>query len=168
MTKFSKIVLSSLSVFGALLFAGSASAEDLAVSATVIESCTIVTAPVAFGNYDAMGTNAAAPLDAAGSVTVSCTSGSTAHILLGQGLNATSGTDAAPAREMASGSDLLSYNLYTDTTRLDLWGNTDATGVDHLGTGTTSGPIAVYGRVPFGQNVPAGAYTDTVAATVTF
>ncbi len=168
MTKHLKIALSSLTLLGPFLVALPASAEDLAVSATVISSCAIVTAPVAFGNYDPMVAQASTALDAQGSVTVSCTSGSTAHILLGQGLNPNAGSDAAPARQMASGANRLSYNLYTDATRLDAWGNTDLTGVDQLGSGTASPAIVVYGRIPFGQNVVAGAYTDTVAATVTF
>lgn len=168
MTTFSKVALSSLALLGAFLPALSAHAEDLAISATVVSSCAIATTPVAFGSYDPMVTHAAAPLDGAGSVTVTCTSGSTAHILLGQGLNPNGGSDAAPARQMASGANLLSYDLYTDTTRLDVWGNTDLTGVDQLGTGTAGTTLVVYGRVPFAQNVPAGSYTDTVAATVTF
>ncbi|MFM6073490.1 MAG: spore coat protein U domain-containing protein, partial [Dolichospermum sp.] len=40
-------------------------------------------------------------------------------------------------------------------------------GVSHTGTGNASN-ITVYGRIGRGQNVPAGSYTDTVVATVTF
>jgi spore coat protein U-like protein len=171
MMKFSKIALSSLAVAGSFFLAAPASAEPLEVSAQVTSNCVIVTAPVAFGAYDPLTLNATDPLDAAGSVTVSCTAGSTAHILLDDGLSPEVGsTDAAPARQMdnATGADFLTYDLYTDSGRLDPWGNTTLTGVDHLGTGATSGAIAVYGRVPGAQNVGAGNYTDTVAATVTF
>jgi len=169
MTKFSKIAFSSLAVLGAFLPALPASAEDLAVSATVISSCAIVTAPVAFGSYDPSVANAAAPLDAAGSVTVTCTLGSVAHILLSQGANDIAGTPDIPQRRMLGGTGaFLNYYLYTDAGRTGVWGNTDTTGVDHTGTGAASLPISVFGRIPAAQNVPAAAYADTVAATVTF
>lgn len=168
MTKSSKLALGSLALLGSFLPALPASAEDLAVSATVVSSCAIVTAPVAFGSYDPMVAQKTTALDSSGSVTVTCTAGSTAHILMGQGLNPAAGSDAAPVRQMASGANRLGYFLYTDASHLDVWGNTNATGVDQLGTGIASTAIVVYGSVPFAQNVPAGSYTDTVAATVTF
>jgi spore coat protein U-like protein len=168
MTKFSKIAFSSLAVAGSLLLAQPASAEDLGVSATVTSNCSIVTAPVAFGNYAPTTTNLTAELNGQGSVTVSCTSGSVAHIQMGQGLNPVGANEAAPVRQMASGLNRLAYWLYTDAARTDAWGNTSVTGVDHTGTGATSGAIAVYGSVPGAQNVPAGSYADTVQATVTF
>ncbi|MEI9942138.1 MAG: spore coat U domain-containing protein [Pseudomonadota bacterium] len=172
MTKFSKIAITSLALVSPFLLALPASAEPLAVTATVVESCSIATTAVAFGSYDPSVTNATvgAPLVGTGAVAVTCTTGSVAHILLGQGANAITGTDAIPARRMVGtpGGAFLTYFLYTDTLHTDVWGNTDATGVDHTGTGASSGDIVVYGSVPGAQNVPAGAYTDTVAATVTF
>jgi len=169
MTKFSKIALSSLAVMGAFLPALPASAEDLSVTATVIESCAIVTAPVAFGNYDPSVVNAATALDGAGSVTVTCTLGSDGFIRMSQGANDIAGSADIPQRRMANGAgDFLSYHLYTDPTRLDVWGDTDAAALTYTGTGAASAAIPVYGRIPGAQNVPAAAYTDTVAATVTF
>jgi spore coat protein U-like protein len=168
MMKFSKLALGSLAAAGSFLLAQPASAEDLGVSATVTSNCSIVTAPVAFGNYAPTTTHLTTALEAQGSVTVSCTSGSVAHIQMGQGLNPVGANEAAPVRQMANGASRLAYWLYTDAARTDVWGNTSVTGVDHTGTGATSGAIAVYGRVPGAQNVPAGAYADTVQATVTF
>jgi spore coat protein U-like protein len=169
MMKFSKIALGSLAAAGSfLLVTPPASAEDLDVSAVVTSNCVITTSPVAFGSYDPLTANATDPLEAAGSVTVSCTAGSTAHILLDEGLNAVDANQTAPTRRMADGANVLAYFLYTDEPRTDVWGNTDLTGVDHLGTGATSGAITVYGSVPGAQNVAAGNYSDTVQATVTF
>ena len=48
-----------------------------------------------------------------------------------------------------------------------VWGGTAASDVPHTGTGTETS-LTVYGRIPAGQNVPAGSYSDTVVATVTF
>ena len=144
------------------------STSNLAVSASVTASCTISTAPVAFGAYDPIVTNASADLDGAGSVTVTCTDGAVTTITLGQGANAAGGsTDAAPQPQMASGTDLLSYALFSDSGRTTVWGNTALTGVAHTGTGTAT-VVDVFGRVASGQNVPAGSYADTVVATITF
>jgi len=113
--------------------------------------------------------NASSPLDGTGTVTVTCTSGDATNITLGQGANAANGsTDAAPLRQMKdSGTDVLSYALYQDSARTTAWGNTSATGVDETGTGAAQN-VTVYGAVAAGQNVPAGSYSDTVVATVTF
>lgn len=64
-------------------------------------------------------------------------------------------------------SHFLSYALYQDTGRTTVWGNTGGTGVANTGTGTQNA-LTVYGAVAAGQAVPAGSYSDTVVATVTF
>jgi spore coat protein U-like protein len=124
---------------------------------------------LAFGSYDPIGSHASSDLDATGTVTVTCTNGSTGDITLGQGSNADTGsTDDVPLRRMSDGaSGYLSYYLYQDSGRTTVWGNTAATDVSHSGDGTAT-DITIYGRVTSGQNAPAGSYTDTVVATVTF
>jgi spore coat protein U-like protein len=144
--------------------------SNLSVTASVSASCSITTAPVAFGAYDPVVTNATAALNGTGTVTVTCTSGASTTITLGQGLNANTGsTDAAPARRLVDGggTNYLSYALYQNTGRTTVWGNTAGTGVANTGTGTASA-VTVYGAVAAGQSVPAGSYSDTVVATVTF
>lgn len=143
--------------------------DSLAVSADVTASCTIATAALAFGNYDPVVANATADLDGTGTVTVTCTTGSGATITLAQGANADTGsTAAAPLRRLLNGTtNYLNYSLFSDTTRTAVWGD-DAT-VDVATTGTGAADAhTVYGRIPAGQNQPAGAYADTVVATVTF
>jgi spore coat protein U-like protein len=68
---------------------------------------------------------------------------------------------------MASGSQNLSYELYRDASRSSRWerGNVLALRAEGVFTPTA---FAVYGRIPAGQVVPAGAYSDTVTATVDF
>jgi spore coat protein U-like protein len=143
--------------------------SSLSVTATVAANCSISTTPVAFGSYDPVTANATLPLTSTGTVTVTCTSGSTGTITLGQGANPGGGsTDAAPARQLKdAGTDVLSYGLYQDNGHVTPWGNTAGTGVSSLGTGTAAS-LTVYGSVAAGQNVPAGSYSDTVLATVTF
>jgi len=143
--------------------------SNLSVTASVTANCTISTAPVAFGAYDPVSTNAATALNGTGTVNVTCTSGASTTVTLGQGSNANTGsTDAAPARRMKDATThFLTYSLFQDSGRLTVWGNTAGTGVANTGTGSQVA-VTVYGAVDAGQNVTAGSYSDTVVATVTF
>ena len=63
---------------------------------------------------------------------------------------------------------VLTYGLYQDAAYVTNWGITVATDTK---TGTGNGAlqgVIVYGRIPAGQYVAPGAYTDTITATVTF
>jgi spore coat protein U-like protein len=138
--------------------------SSMSVTATVTANCTVSTSALAFGSVNTIsGSN----VDSTGGLTITCTNGTAWAASAGVG----SGTGASFAnRKMASGANLLNYNIYTTTGRTIVWG--DGTG----GTGTIGGtgsgiaqPVTVYGRVGSGQtSVPAGAYADTVAVTVTY
>lgn len=148
--------------------AASPQTANLSVTATVSANCTISTTAVAFGEYDPVVTNASTVLDATGKVSVTCTNGAPSLITLGQGPDPdAASTDAAPVRRMKSGSNYLSYQLYSEATHTTVWGNDATSDVPNTGTGANQ-DITVYGRVPAGQNVPTGNYTDTVVATITF
>ncbi len=165
-------------------WAGSAN-TNLNVSATVVQKCTIATSPVAFGNYDPLGTQATNDLLAQGAVSLICTKGSgsptAVTIALGLGSNA-----SGSIRRMTDGvSDYLAYELYQPggTTPAapcaaapgpygTVWGTS---GGGLLGTtGTTWGVVAgaqafkVCGVVAQGLDPVQGSYTDTVVATVNF
>ena len=149
--------------------AATTATSNLAVTASVAANCTIATAPVAFGAYDPVSANATTALNGTGTVSVTCTNGASTTVTLGQGANAGGGsTAAAPARRLKDGgTDFLTYSLYSDNGRTTVWGDTAGTGVAHTGTGTLTA-LTVYGAVNAGQNVPAGNYSDTVVATITF
>jgi len=141
------------------------SSSSLAVSATVSKNCTISTSPVNFGAYDPVAGNATAPLDGTGSVIVTCTKGAPAKVGLGTGSNAQGTT-----RRMLGGTAAyLSYELYRDTSRTTVWGDTIDTALD-LPAAPDRNPrtFTVYGRVAQGQDAAVGTYTDTVVATVNF
>lgn len=167
----------TLSLTGALLLSigtaattDAATAEqDLSVTASVTANCTITTAPVAFGAYDPITANASTALDGTGTVSVTCTSGASTTVTLGQGANSGTGSsDVAPVRRLNDGgTHFLNYSLFQDSNRSTVWGNTTGTGVASTGTGSQVS-LTVYGSVDAGQNVPAGSYIDTVTATVTF
>ncbi len=142
--------------------------DNLAVSATVVDNCTISTTALGFGNYDPIVANNTIDLDGTGAVSVTCTSDSAVAISLGQGGAADTGsTEAAPARRLTDGTNFLSYALYSDSGRTTVWGNDATVDVETTGTGAADEHI-VYGSVDASQNVPAGSYADTVVATVTF
>lgn len=138
-----------------------------AVSARALGSCSFsVVTGVSFGSYDALNAN---PLDQTGTITFHCDllSLHTLTIDLSKG---NSGTYAF--REMRNGGGgTLRYNLYLDATRTQIWG--DATGGSaHFGPFLPilnfDHTVTIYGRVPQRQASPAGAYTDTVVATINF
>ncbi|MCP3168259.1 fruiting body development fimbrial-like coat protein PRU [Myxococcus qinghaiensis] len=171
-----KGILTAAAVTATLAFASNAAAQTdtatLTVTATVASACSIESGTLDFGPYDPVGVNSPTGVDLIGSGTLSvtCTLAGTAVITLGQGANPDAGsTEAAPARRMLNtlSADYLSYDLYQDTTRLEIWGNTEPTGLPYTGTGEAE-DVTVYGTVPLGQNVPAGSYIDTVVATITF
>ncbi len=142
------------------LMAGRASA------ACLLCSCSMTSTGVAFGPY-LPGT--ATP--SSGQIGVSCLiasgSGSVAY-----SLSASSGSGTFSQRTLVSAGSTLGYNLYASPSYASVWG--DGTG----GTSTISDgyPLSalttrnytVYGRIPAGQNVPAGTYADTVTITISY
>jgi len=170
-----RLALVAAATAGILGSSGSYSAtetESLEISATVAATCTILTAPVAFGAYDPTEEE---DLEGTGSVTVLCTNGTAGYVTLSEGMNPDGASTAeVPLRRMAGGLDglgRLAYHLYSEETYTDVWGNTATTGFNHEGDGTST-ELTVYGVIPAEQNVIAGtaatAYADTVVATVEF
>lgn len=167
-----KLSARTLAVAGAIalslggLSSTQAATDNLDVSATVISNCTITANALAFGTYDPVGANAVTAATGATTLDVTCSNGASFNVTLGQGGSSGGGsTDADPARRLTDGTNFLNYGLFTDAGRLDEWGNTVGTGVVYVGTGAAD-TINVYGNIPGGQNVAAGAYTDTVVATI--
>ena len=166
MDKLTKIFLVT-SAAAAVAIPGVANAgtatSNLSVTATVNNTCTVSTAPVAFGSVDLTGGN----VDGTGTVTVTCTNGASWSAAAGVG----TGTGATLAsRKMTAGSNLLNYSLYTTSGYGTVWGDgTGTTGtISNTGTGSAQA-FTVYGRIPSGQtSVPAGSYSDTVQVTVTY
>ncbi len=121
-------------------------------------NCTLAVQSVVFGSYDTLSNQ---NLDSAGSISVSCDSTDTFTVALSPG----HGTMLA--RQMQSGADSMTYNLFTDSLRSIVWG--DGTSGTSLASGSgTSATFAVYGRVPPAQKIPAGIYTDSITVTLTF
>lgn len=170
-TKLNKLAL----VIGAMVMAGSAMAAtdtaNLAVGATVENACAISGGTLAFGTLAlevnaGLGTVTAANHDADSGTTISivCTNGASAAITAGLGANA-----AGSVRKMISGTDLLAYELYTDSGRGTVLDSTTGS-ISYTGTGATTTNKAIYGRITGAQLAAAkkGTYADTVAMTITY
>jgi spore coat protein U-like protein len=71
------------------------------------------------------------------------------------------------AREMRSGDSRLSYQIYRNPSRTAVWGDgAEAREVTLLSP--FSGSLEVYGRIPSGQVVSPGVYTDVINVTLSF
>jgi spore coat protein U-like protein len=135
-----------------------------------LQSCNVSATPVNFVTYNPLS---GSPTDATGTITVSCQ-----VLLVGLSvswsiaLNSGSSGNYA-ARRMQSGTDSLSYNLYTSAAHTSVWG--DGTGGTSLVSsnpflvvGSDTVDYTVYGRVPAGQDRAAGSYMDLITVTVTY
>jgi spore coat protein U-like protein len=134
---------------------------NLTVTATVVSTCSVGAGSLAFGNYDP---TAASNVDQAGTFQVTCTKGTSATVGLDTGSNASGST-----RRMTDGTDFLSYELFKETARTNVWGNSGA-GLVALAAAPSNAAqtVTVYGRISGSQDVRAGSYSDTVIITVTF
>lgn len=141
-------------------------------------TCSVSAVGVSFGSYDPFS-----PLttDATGQVIVECGPSTLTETLVGFSVSYVAALSPGSAgsfqpRRMQSGGSVLDYNLYRDSARSAIWGNGSG------GTNTVSGSLGallplgqtvsrthtVYGRIFPQQNIPAGAYTDTLTVTLTF
>lgn len=120
--------------------------------------CSASPQSVAFGSYDSLSSS---PLDGVGTISINCDS------VAGFTISLSAGAGTYSARKMSSGVDELTYNLYTDASRVFVWG--DGSGSTSTVSATAaSGNYAVYGRIPARQNLPAGSFSDTITVTVTY
>ena len=150
---------------------------NLPVTAKVVQKCLINVSPPSFGTYDPVVRNASVGATGTGIVEVTCTAGSAGvTIALDQGTNASGGS-----RRLKNGTDYLAYEIYQPSSNspnaactfpgTTVWGTTG--GQLFTPTGATWGASSpqdfnVCGNIPGGQNVPPGAYTDTIVTTVNF
>lgn len=142
-------------------------------------TCTLSATSINFGSYDP---TSSAALTANGNISFTCTNtgnGDTVTVMLSTGSSG-SYTD----RTLVMGAQSLKYNIYADSGYTTILGN--GTGGSYYlyacygrGSGSpcsTSGGYpsgttftgAMYGQLPGGQDVSAGAYSDTLTVTLTF
>lgn len=126
--------------------------------------CTISSTSINFGSYDVFNS---APLDTTGSVVYQCGN-------LDRNITISLDRGGAPSfnpRRMTQGTWTLNYNLYLNASRTVIWG--DGSGgtqafFENNPQNNQNITIPIYGRVPAGQGVRAGPYTNTITVIVNF
>ncbi len=134
---------------------------QLTVSATVLSGCTLIGGTLDFGNYVSGQLGA---LDAAGQIGFVNCSGELTFELDG-------GIAGDINNRRMNGPDAtLAYQIYREGNRTSIWGTGGNAFVLPLPEGATpsTGNLTVHGRIPGGQAVPGGSYTDIVNITLSF
>jgi spore coat protein U-like protein len=148
--------------------AGTATA-NLTVQVSIAAACTINASTLDFGSV--AGTSlVSSPTSASAGVSVTCTNTSPYSIGMDNGLS------YSTTRRMAGGGNYIPYGLYVDAAHTQAWTTATsstscaAAGSCYLGTGTgTAQTVNVYGLISVLASAPApGAYSDTVAMTITY
>lgn len=133
--------------------------------------CSITSNPgMGFGLYD---DSSASDTNSASTITVNCLRNGgppNPDVTLTLGPSANSGL--ITTRQMKSGANVMNYNLYRDSGRSQVWGQTP--GVDAMtitvtgipNNGSKNATFTVYGRIPAQQNVGVGGYSDSVQMTI--
>ncbi len=133
-----------------------------------VEAACLVTAPaLSFGFYDGLS---GAPATTSGNAVITCNDAPPPTVTLELGPSAVSGGFFPRQMRHDGGSDRLSYNFFVDPGGAAVFG--DGTG----GTQTRSDKVlknkpwtvTIYGRIPAGQDVSAGTYSDTLTITINF
>lgn len=138
------------------------------VSAHAALHCSASATSVAFGTFPSPNP---ANVDSTGTISIECKGLGNGGASYTIALNMGSGNSFNP-RKMTSGSNILQYNLYSDSTRSVIWGDgTSGTSIvsdtiNDRGSATTN--YIVYGRVHANQNVPPGNYSDIITVTVSY
>jgi spore coat protein U-like protein len=136
----------------------SGTSHPISVTETILKNCMVTATNLAFGTYLATATSTSTS-----TISVTCTNTTPYNVGLSGGA---SGNVAA--RTMINGTHVLKYSLFQKSTYTTNWGNTVGTDTE---AGTGNGlvqPLTVYGQLLSGQFVQAGAYSDTITATVTY
>ncbi|MBH0192433.1 MAG: spore coat protein U domain-containing protein, partial [Nitrospira sp.] len=104
----------------------------------------------------------------AGSVSVRCSG-------LGKGTEqvsislSTGGSGSFNPRTLSQGSERLNYNLYLDPGHTQIWGNGTGGTLKHVSVSNNRPAIIpIFGRIPPGQDVSAGTYSDTIVVTIDY
>ena len=126
--------------------------------------CSVSTTSLVFGSYNVFSP---APVDSTGTISYECNGGAkTVLITMTRGQSVT-----FLPRQLGKATESLTYNLFLDAARTTVWGDFSA------GTSARSDveppnnhevAVTIYGRIPAGQDISAGSYSDTVTVVVNF
>jgi spore coat protein U-like protein len=131
------------------------------VSLQITADCAISANALNFGSSGVL----AAAINQTTTLSVTCSNTTPYNVGLDAG-NASGSTVAA--RLLANGAATVGFQMYSDSGRSTVWGNTIGTNtVSGTGTGSAQ-TLTVYGQVPAQATPAANTYTSTVTASITF
>ena len=134
--------------------------STLTVTATVPNQCSVSATSLAFPPSSLLAT----ALQATATVSVTCNTTSSVAVSIDNG-----GYGSGPTtRQMASGTNRVTYGIYRDSARSQPWGTGAGTTVPLNTTGSSTASATAYGLVPAQSGKPPGAYSDVVNVTVTY
>lgn len=165
-----RIVVAPIAAGIVLALANAAHADtknaSFTVSATVAKACAISAANLDMGTWSGTG-----DLTGTSNVSVKCSTGTTYSVDLSAG----AGSPSLTNRKLANGAELLSYNLYRDTGRTEIWGDGLAGTfvVSGAGAGMADADKAnlpVYAKILEADLLAAkpGTYSNSITATITY
>jgi len=135
------------------------------VTASVVGDCTISAFAINFGTYEPVVTHNTVPLDSTTTINVYCTKGTAGSVALDNGVNFSGGN----RRMKSAAGALMIFEIYKDAGYSTVW---NAVGVNSATSTNKTIPIGggfiAYGRIAAGQDLAAGAYSDTLQAVVTY
>lgn len=125
-------------------------------------SCSISVTGINFGTYNVFN---GTPLVSTGGLTFRCNPGGVVQIWLSAGQSGT-----YHSRALFQAVEPLSYNLYRNATRSEIWGD-GSSGTFEVSIAAEKNtwiPLTIYAEIPPMQDVTAGSYTDIITATINF
>lgn len=139
-------------------------------SLAALQHCDVSATPLPFGAYDPLSASAATSV---GTISVTC-SVTLLALLVSWDIQLSAGSSASFAgRQMTNGASRLDYNLFLNSNYTIVWG--DGTGgtsyvsaLTLLAIGSTTRNYTLYGRIPAGQDLRAGGYSDTIVVTLNY
>lgn len=144
---------------------GQAATGKMEVSAVVLSNCRLTVAPLIFGEYDPLGLHQVNHLEATTELRLVCSRDSRATLSLDGGLN----PSGPGSRRLGNAGELLGYQVFRDPARTLPWGEgSDSLVLSEFNGGGEPELLTVYGRIPAGQQVLSGSYSDVVTAKVDF
>lgn len=165
MRKTLSLSLALMAAFSAASASAADVTEDLVISATVSNECSLIVGQLGGADYNAL--NLGAQGYSSGALMVKCNAGTAYSIVPGEGLNFGAGDGRPTNRALSDGAGhVIPYGLFKDPGVSQVWGS----GADAWeGTGNGEQRMIGVGYAFYDLNkVPAGDYSDTVEVTLSY
>lgn len=167
-----------LSVLVCPMARATTASSSFTVNATIVNGCAFGTSLAAsisnlgtinFGSMASIPSNVdVTSASGSGSIILTCTTGANVTIAIDYGINGGTASGRFMANT-ANATQKLGYQLYQDTARSQVWGNTGTLVKTINNFPATTQTYPVYARLFAVTPLPsAGTYTDTVTVTLTY